>query len=218
MRTPPLGVLAFLVALPLFADPGDDHFTCLDLTPSANFKINFVAHSPTGRVEFKGVPFELPESKQVLQTEGVRAPGPASFHIPAEVARPRAVYILLQGCFVKPQFKGRKVGEIVVEFKGGKKSTYPITAWETLRETWSYNTQIVQPKATATARLVNVYAEPEYRAGKPSTGFLDMYVIEFERGAMTEDLEAIEINDLSKELLHDVAPALIVSGITVKHD
>jgi hypothetical protein len=47
---------------------------------------------------------------------------------------------------------------------------------------------------------------------------MDMYSIDLEKGVFGHDLKAIEIRDTSKESVGDIAPSLIVTGITVKHD
>ncbi|HSI15267.1 MAG TPA: hypothetical protein VK961_24675 [Chthoniobacter sp.] len=215
-RTLACSVFAFALC-PFSNLRADAGFTPIDLAPQANFKLNAEKKSRTGHVVLKGVPFELPASRAALQTEGQSAKGPTSFRIPVSVPRPTEVNILLQGGYVKREFSGKKVGEVVLEFKDGKQQVYPITAWKTLRETWAYNTEIVPPDSTGNPKLINVYAEPENR-GKPATAFLDMFVIHLEQVGLTAELTAIEIRDLSKETVQDISPSLIISGISVKHD
>jgi hypothetical protein len=216
MKRLAITIAALLMAIqPLFADEG---FTNIDLAAAANYRINAVKKYPTGHVLFKGVPFSLSATRMGLQTEGELAPGPTSFEIPVKVDRPTAVYILLSGTYVKTEFKGKQVGEIILEFTGGEKLTFPITAWETLRETWAYDSDIQQPDSQGNPKLVNVYKERQIRAGKPATAFLDMYVIELERPKLGAELTTITVLDTSRETVDSKAPALIVTGITVKRE
>jgi hypothetical protein len=219
-------VLLFTMFLTLVGASGalrsEEGYTFIDLVPLANFKINAVKKYPTGHVRLKGVPFVLPAARDALQTQGQFAPGPTSFAIPASVHRPKVVYILLSGGYVKEQFKGQPVGQVILKFADSKAEakplTYPITAWETIRETWAYNTNIQQPDSRGNPKLLNVYAEPQSRAGKPATAFLDMYVIDLDAEAVTSDLAEIQILDTSRETVGDICPSLIVAGITVKHE
>jgi hypothetical protein len=153
-----------------------------------------------------------------LHTEGEFSPSPTSFEIPVNVAHPTAVYILLSGTYVRPAFKGKQVGQIILQFASGEKSTFPITAWETIREAWAYDNDIQQPVSEGNPRLVNVYKEPQNRTGKPATGFLDMYMIDLERPKPDAELTTITIVDTSRDTVDNKAPALIVAGITVKRE
>jgi hypothetical protein len=204
MRILALSLAAILMALK--ALPADEAFTCVDLSAAANFKINAVRQYPTGHVRFEGVAFDLPASRMGLQTEGLFAKGPTSFEIPAKVSRPTAIYILLSGGYVRPEFKGKQVGEILLEFTGEEPLTFPITAWETIRETWAYDSDIQQPDSRGNPKLVNVYRERQIRAGKPATGFLDMYVIELEHLKFGAELNTITIRDTSRETVDNISP------------
>jgi hypothetical protein len=215
-----MNITAFVLSALLMAiraeQPGS--YTPVDLSASANFKINAIRSYPTGRVKFEGVPFELPASRMGLQTEGQFAKGPESFRIEADVRRVTAVHILLQGTIVRPKFRDLKVGEIVLEFKNGKKQKFPITAWRTLRDTWASVGKEQEPLTRGNPRLNNVYKEPQSRGGVAALGLMDMYSIDLEKGVTGNDLKAIEIRDTSKESVGDIAPSLIVTGITVKHE
>lgn len=200
-------------------EPRDDHhYTSIDLSRLENYKLQGFWEAPTGHVLLGGVPFEIPATRGSLQTKGVGAPGPNNFQIPMEVRKPTDIYILLNGNFVRPQYAGKKVGEFIVTFKGGKKQNFPITAWKTLRETWSFDDAIIPPQVEGNPHLENIYAEMERRGDKPATGFLDMYVIKLDHPNWNDELSGIEVRDLSDETVHDVAPSLIISAITVKHD
>ena len=218
MKTYVLGCLVALLAITSFAALRDDgRYTFVDLGPLENFKLNAVKKSPTGHVTLGGVPFQILPQRGALQTKGLYAEGPNVFRIPAEIRRPTEIYILLNGGYVKPEFAGKKVGEVVAQFKNGKEQTFPIIAWKTLRETWSYDDKIVKPDSEGNPKLINVYSEAQNR-GRPAKAFLDMYVIKLEHEEGADELSAIEVRDLSEETVHDICPALIISGVTVKHD
>jgi hypothetical protein len=152
-----------------------------------------------------------------IQTEGPLEHDPLTFTIPASVHRPRVIYILLSGAYVDEAFKGKQVGEFVLEFADKKTVTYPIIAWQTIRETWAYNTDIQRPVSEGNPKLLNVYQERQFR-GKPATAFLDMYVVELDHDVKDKELSSITVNDTSRETVGNVAPSLIITGITVKHE
>ncbi|HEY3901383.1 MAG TPA: hypothetical protein VGM54_22430 [Chthoniobacter sp.] len=219
MNLPAFILAALLVAFSsLRAEEG---YTFVDVASQGNVKINTVRKYPTGDVRFKDVPFKLSASRHGIETDGPRVDGPASEGISTNIHLPTAIYILLSGRDVKPKFQGKQVGEIVLTFTDEKVNqktlTYPITAGETIREWWAVGNDTLQPDTSVNPKLVNVYTERQTRNGKAITAFLDMYVIELDPAHLPGDLTEIEIRDTSRDTVGDSSPALIVTGITVKH-
>lgn len=217
MNIQALVLSALLMGLKATA-PSGALYIPVDLSASANFKINAIRSYPTGRTTLDGVPFNLPESRMALQTEGRFAEGPASFRIDADVRRATRVHVLLQGTYVLPEFRDRKIGEIVLEFSDGTRQAFPITAWKTIRETWASVGKEQEPQTKGNPRLTNVYKEPQSRGGVSALGLMDMYTIDLDEKLAGKDLKVIEIRDTSRETVENIAPSLIVTGITVKHE
>jgi hypothetical protein len=164
-----------------------------------------------------GVPFELPESKRALVTEGIREKVPASANIPANVPHATAAYILLSGLYVSPKFKGKRVDEIIFEFGADEKLTIPIVAWKTIRKTWAFDDNIQEPDSEGNPKLVNVYTEKQNR-GQPASAFFDMLIVDFGDHRRAASLTNITIRDISRQTVNNVAPALVISGITIKRE
>lgn len=192
-------------------------FTTVSLEPIANATLNHLLQPPTGRQKFNDVPFDLPDSRRVLQTEGPDFSGPTSGTLSTAVSRPLAVYVLLSGGWVRREFKGKEVGRITLEFDDGSHIKAPIIAWATIRETWAYDNDVLSPGAQGDAKLVNVFTEPQDRGGAAATGFLDMLIIDLGRSKSDATLTRIMVEDTSTAQVEDVAPALVVSGVTVEH-
>lgn len=222
---PPMNLPAMTLAMLLLALPSlhaEEGYTFVDVASQGNVKINTVRKYPTGDVRLKDVPFKLSASRRGIETEGPRVDGPAYIGRSTNVHLPTAIYILLSGRDVKPKFQGKPVGEIVLTFTDEKVNqknlTYPITAGETVREWWASGNDARRSDTSANPKLVNVYTERQTLKGKAVTAFLDMYVIELDRTHLPGDLTEIEIRDTSRDTVGDTSPALIVTGITVKHD
>ena len=220
MNVPVLTLSTLLFALP--ALQAEEGFTFVEVANPGNVKINTVRKNPTGNVRFKDVPFKLPPSRLGMETDGPRLEGPISVGFTTIVHLPTAIYILLTGRDVKPKFKGKPVGEVVLTFTDAKINektlTYPITAGETVREWWADKSETPLQDSTGNPKRVNVYTEPQTRNGKPIAAFMDMYVIELDPTQVPGDLTGIEIKDTSRETVGDTSPSLIIAGITVKHE
>ena len=217
----PMNLSAFVFSALLLAlrpEPQEGPFTTISLDAVSNAQWTHVRQGPVGRAVLGGVPFDLPESRPAARTEGPLAKGPTLIHIPAEVARPEAIFILFSGTYVKPEFKGKKVGEITLEFTTAEKVTVPIIAGQTIRETWYYDNEIPEPDWHGNPKLLNVYSEPQARGGRPATGFLDMLVIDLERKKLGTTLTKITVKDTSMQTVHNIAPSLWVMGVTVRHE
>jgi hypothetical protein len=195
-------------------------FKSISLAPIANrTKIDHLVRPPSGRVTLGEIPFDFPNPHKGFHTESLNGNDPTSAGFHVNVQRPLAVYVLLSGGYVPPEHKGKEVGNITLGFADGSEENIPIKSGVTIRETWSENDGIKPPGSDEKAKLVNVFAEEQFR-GKPSTAFLDMLVIDLGRKKVATALSEITIRDTSRKTLGLASgiPSLIVNGITVEHE
>lgn len=198
-------------------------FKPISLAPIANrTKIDHLVRPPSGRVTLGEIPFDFPNPHKGFQTEALNGNDPTSAGFHVNVQRPLAVYVLLSGGHVPPEHKGKEVGAITLEFADGSEVIVPIKSGVTIRETWSGNEDIIEPGSDQNAKLINVFAEEQFR-GKKATAFLDMLVIDLGRKKVATALSEITIRDTSRKTIKMIGPAagvpsLVVNGITVEHE
>jgi serine/threonine protein kinase len=194
----------------------------LDMQQIANRPLDHLVSPPTGNVTLGGVTFNLRSGERaVFQTsQRFGEQNPTEAEIRTNVSNVLAVRILLVGGYVNPEFRDRKVGEVLLSFSNGETSRADILGWQHIREGWGWDsemsTKFVMSPPTGGILWENVWVERQSRGGEPAQAFLDMITIPIRNDLRAETLQSITIRDTSAVTVNSIDPSLGVSAITVE--
>ena len=195
-----------------------DRFVTVDLKPIANYTVDHIGSFPTGLAQLGGVPFNaISGARNSLMTQGRDHPDyPTSGTVRVAAANPVAVHLLLNGTYVLPEFKDRKVGAVDLEFADGARLSVPIVAYQSVRETWSFAGQapVMNPPQQG-VRWRNVFQEKQDRGGA-AIGFLDTMTILIPAERTNSTLSSITLLDTSTDTVGGLDPGLCLMAITVE--
>jgi len=196
-------------------------FSQVNIEPIANWPFDHLVSPPTGQVSFSGIPFAiLTGRKSIFQTPNhLLLDLPTQVSLQTSIARPIAVYILLNGAYVDREFQGRKVGEVNLAFADGSTLNTSLIAYQNVRETWAFKDDSMADSMGAPQAGVqwrNVWIEEQNRGDQPAKAFIDMTTISIPEPYTSSVLISINIQDTSVDTAGSYDPSLVVMAITVE--
>lgn len=166
---------------------------------------------PLGRVTLGGVLFDLGVGGSVT-TQAVSLPdNPKSAVLRVDVAAPQEVALLLTGGNLFRRFQGQRVGLVRLAFADGAEHQVPLVAGENLRE-WKLSGDGMVTAASSPLLL------EVWRGGNRhdnGVAVIDLLRIPIPTEMQSDRLTAIEVRDLSLEMLGDLDPAINWLGVSV---
>ncbi|MDB6117229.1 MAG: hypothetical protein JWO08_1010 [Verrucomicrobiaceae bacterium] len=201
---------------PLFSAPGK-HYTTVSLANVAKHRMDHLTRKL--KSSYAGIPFLLADPAMSYRAERQVAdknkPGPM---LMVDVPHPLSVAMLVYGAgrdYANSQ--GQLVGSVTLRFADGSATVCSIKVGATMRCNWSYDDEPVPlPLGEANIKVINAISEPQKRAGKQATAFLDMLVIELPAAKEKTSLSSITIYPAPKPSAAP-GPYLGIGAITVVH-
>ena len=197
----------------------------IDISSYSNwfkFPAYHLTRSLSGTVIFQGVPFDVPSPDEgVIQTRnGILLQQPTNIEIPINKTNIKAVHILLNGGYVRREFKNSEVGYVTLNFNNDLSIRVPIIAGVCLREGWffkgisEYNSI---NEINGNKNCINVFGENQIRENKLALAIIDSMSIEIPEPYTSKKLLSISFNDVSAQLVGSENPSLILISITVEY-
>jgi hypothetical protein len=193
-------------------------FFQVDLSSVRNHKLDSLRDAPRGRVLLDGVPFYL-TSEEIRTQQIFLEHYPTHISISVDVPDPSIVHILINGGYVRPRFRGKKIGEIVLDFDRGTAEPFPLIAQENILEPWGYansRLRIIPPQAAY--RFKRVFVEEQVRGGRAAFGFLHKMSLIIPGPFRGATLKSIRVVDRSIEWVDSVDPSVGIQGITIERN
>jgi hypothetical protein len=193
-------------------------YTLISLQPIANWPLDHLLNPPSGQQTYAGVPFTiLSGNLSTFRSQTAPSPNtPTSASLAVNVPRPLQTHILINGDYVPRSFENMKVGEVSFTYASGFVYTADIIAWQTIRETWRYDSDNNAMNPSTNGLIWrNVISEAQWR-GAPAQGFIDMVTIPLPFARQRDTLRSITIRDTSATTAASLDPGLAVMGVTVE--
>lgn len=130
----------------------------------------------------------------------------------SRLSAPHSVKLLVSGAYVSESLRGKKIGEIVLNFSDGNHLTTPLIALENIRENWYYVGQV------PTIESKCVYMELQKRGGANAVGLLDELSIQVPIKERSKHITSITIRDTSLETAGSLNPSIQLTGIAFSWD
>ena len=169
------------------------------------------SNPPLGRVELGGIPFDLGNGESVITQANPIPDYPTSLLIPADVAHPQAIYLLLTGGNLYTQYNSQKLGEVRLNFDNGDSHTIALIAGDNIREWKHYQDNVV-------SRLTSPYVTEVWRGENnddSGVAVIDMLRIDVPESLRNQSLTSIEILDQTLQTVGEMDPAINLNGVTV---
>jgi hypothetical protein len=158
-----------------------------------------------------GIPFELGNGESVV-TQAYPIPDhPPSLLIPADIAHPQAVYLLLTGGNLYVQYDGSKLGEIRLNFANDDTHIVVLIAGDNIREWKHYQGNVV-------SRVTSPFVTEVWRGGNNDdsrAAVIDMLRIDVPEALRSQTLVSIEVIDQTEQTVGHMDPAINLDGVTV---
>ena len=166
---------------------------------------------PLGSVQLNDVSFDLDQGKSITTQANPLPNNPTNLSFAVDLANPQAVYLLITAGDLYNKFSDKKLGEVRLRFSNGDTHVIALVAGNNIREWKHYQDNVV---STTTNPLVT-----EVWSGSNNddtgTAVIDMLHIDVPQAYRTQSLTAIEILDLSQEIVGEMDPAINLLGITI---
>ena len=214
--TPALGVTsrAMLIPPPTITASSNSMPTFIGLGAAANYRIDWLTAPPSGLVNLGGDSFII-NPYAIYQSAHESLPeqaNTATIPILDRLGAPHSVKVLVSGAYVSESLRGKKIGEIVLNFSDGNHLITPLIALKNIRENWYYVGQVPAIESKC------VYIELQKRGGSNAVGLLDELSIQVPLKERSKHITSITIRDTSLETAGSLNPSIQVSGVAFSWD
>ncbi len=172
---------------------------------------NWFSQTPEN-VSFSGIPYDLSQTSQVIETELETSPNPNRAFIPVNISKPLRVHLLINMSYGYSQFSGQDVCNVILYFENHQTEVIPLKAGGDIRE-WVYSSSKV-------VNTVGDHVQPVWKGIHKTSQMeaaIDHIMLTVPDQLTNEKLVAIEIQDRSQELLQSRDPGIVLFGVTVEY-
>lgn len=185
-------------------------FATVDLSTAANHPLDWVVESPSGPLEFGGVPFQILDgARSVIHTQNRTKPEyPTVVELPLGGESARRVHLLVSATW-SDRPTSALIGQVIVYHHDGTDTRVSLDRRSTVRETWTNPGTSGDAKRAASpsgVTWINVLGEEQLRGETSAIGHIDMLSFDVE----PQSLRAIVIDDT------DVESGIVVAAITLE--